>query len=143
MLLNVLAFMCKNSHNPPLHTFFFFSIVHTHTTIAALTQQPMRCDFDDIRFIFNSGSIHQFKSNQRPVIAVTTPTCWLCLCTLFCLPFFHPSHAILSHLYFITNRGLHNMRHFRGYITGKTVSNLYIKIHNKAIQVKNVQTTDV
>lgn len=57
--------------------------------------------------------------------------------------FSHPSNAILSHLYFITNRGLHNMRHFRGYIAGKTVSNLYIKIHNKAIQVKNVQTTDV
>lgn len=33
------------------------------------------------------------------------------------------------------------MRHFRGYIAGKTVSNLYIKMHNKAIQVKHVQTT--
>lgn len=41
--------------------------------------------------------------------------------------FFHPSHAILSHVYFIINRGLHYMGHFRGYIAGKTVSNLYIK----------------
>lgn len=136
--------LCAKTHIIHLCTHFSSLALSTHTTIAALTQQPMRCDFDDIRFIFNSGSIHQFKSNQIPVIAVTTPTCWLCLCTtLFCLPFFHPSHAILSHLYFITNRGLHNMRHFRGYIAGKTVSNLYIKIHNKAIQVKNVQTTDV
>lgn len=115
--------LCAKTHIIHLCTHFSSLALSTHTTIAALTQQPMRCDFDDIRFIFNSGSIHQFKSNQRPVIAVTTPTCWLCLCTtLFCLPFFHPSHAILSHLYFITNRGLHNMRHFRGYIAGKTVS---------------------
>lgn len=77
--------LCAKTHIIHLCTHFSSLALSTHTTIAALTQQPMRCDFDDIRFIFNSGSIHQFKSNQRPVIAVTTPTC---LFSIPPMPFF-------------------------------------------------------
>lgn len=82
--------LCAKTHIIHLCTHFSSLALSTRTTIAAWTQQPMRCDFD-IRFIFNSGSIHQFKSNQRPVIAVTTPTCWLCLCTTLFLSAFFPS----------------------------------------------------
>lgn len=85
--------LCAKTHIIHLYTHFSSLALSTHTTIAALTQQPMRCDFDDIRvgpFISSKVIKDQLLllRHQLAGSAFVLPS-FVCLFSIPPMPFFH------------------------------------------------------